>query len=287
MHEGPSRPASGDVDERSGPAVSVIIPCYGQAQYLPEAVASVVAQTFTDWEIVIVDDGSPDDTGETAERLMAAHPGRRIRLVRQENHGLVGARNNGIAASTGRFVLPLDADNALLPEMLEKTVALLEADPSVAIAYTDYEHFGSDTRRIETGRWGTDALGVRNRLEACSLFRREVWSAVGGYNPNMRWGYEDWDFWIGAAERGFVGRRIPEPLFRYRIKPSSMYKTARRQHHGELMRQIARNHPALFTPGRRLSYFIRRVLGALRYRARTRLQAFAWRIQPRRPVARG
>ena len=259
------------------PAVSVVIPCHGQAEYLSEAVASVIGQTFTDWEIVIVDDGSPDDTGETAERLMAAHPGRRIRLVRQENQGLSSARNNGIAASTGRFVLPLDADNALLPEMLEKTVALLEADPSVAIAYTDYERFGAERRRNDAGVWTIDALAYSNQLDACSLFRREVWSAVGGYNPNMRRGYEDWDFWIGAAERGFVGRRIPEPLFRYRVKESSRDVSAWQERRA-LRRQIARNHPVVFTAGRRLRHVVRRARDAAAYWARSlirrvRLQA--------------
>ena len=283
MHEGPSRGSSTVPEDHSRPTVSVIIPCYGQAGYLGEAVASVVAQTFTDWEIVVVDDGSPDDTAEKAQRLVAAHPDRRIRLLRQVNQGLPSARNNGIAASTGRYILPLDADNLLMPEMLEKTVALLEAEPSVAIAYTDYERFGKESRRNDTGVWNIDALAFSNQLEACSLFRREVWGAVGGYNPNMRWGYEDWDFWIGAAEHGFVGKRIPEPLFRYRIKPSSMYVKARRHHHGELMRQIALNHPALFTPGRRLGYSIRRLLGALRYRARSGLRSLYRRLRRGRP----
>jgi len=258
------------------PTVSVIIPCYGQAGYLGEAVASVVAQTFTDWEIVVVDDGSPDDTAEKAQRLVAAHPDRRIRLLRQVNQGLPSARNNGIAASTGRYILPLDADNLLMPEMLEKTVALLEAEPSVAIAYTDYERFGKESRRNDTGVWNIDALAFSNQLEACSLFRREVWGAVGGYNPNMRWGYEDWDFWIGAAERGFVGRRIAEPLWRYRKRTDSRNVEAIRRE-GELLSQIARNHPALFTPGRRVRHFVRRAWAA-RPRLKSRIRSLYRRV---------
>ena len=282
MHEGPSRGSSTVPEDHSRPTVSVIIPCYGQAGYLGEAVASVVAQTFTDWEIVVVDDGSPDDTAEKAQRLVAAHPDRRIRLLRQVNQGLPSARNNGIAASTGRYILPLDADNLLMPEMLEKTVALLEAEPSVAIAYTDYERFGKESRRNDTGVWNIDALAFSNQLEACSLFRREVWGAVGGYNPNMRWGYEDWDFWIGAAEHGFVGKRIPEPLFRYRIKEWSRDVGAWKKRRA-LRRQIALNHPALFTRGRRLGYSIRRLLGALRYRARSGLRSLYRRLRRGRP----
>src|SRR4051812_15947600 len=112
---------------RPAPLVSVIVPCFGQAHYLPEAVGSVLAQTFTDWECIIVDDGSPDDTAAVAARLAAGDD--RIKIVRQENRGLPGARNAGIRAARGRYILPLDADDRLEPTMLEKTVAVLQSDP--------------------------------------------------------------------------------------------------------------------------------------------------------------
>jgi len=275
----------------TGPAVSVVIPCYQQAEYLAEAVQSVFDQTYGDWEIVIVDDGSTDATAETAEALIATHSGHRIRLLRQANQGLPGARNSGIAASAGRYILPLDADDILKPDMLEKTVGLLEAEPGVAIAYTDYVRFGADSRRVETGVWDLGVLAVSCQLSGATLYRREVWEAVGGYNPNMRGGYEDWDlmmslaergrrglrvpivvyedwdFWIGAAERGFVGRRIAESLFGYRMKSSSMVIDAIADD-ARLRRQIARNHPAVYTPVRRLRIEFRRQLELFPGRAR-------------------
>jgi glycosyltransferase involved in cell wall biosynthesis len=223
------------------PAVSVVIPCYDQAEYLTEAVGSVVGQTLADWEIVIVDDGSPDDAAAIAATLIAAHADRRIRLLRQANAGLAVARNAGIAASAGRYILPLDADDVLMPEMLAKTVALLDAEPGLAIAYTDQHQFGAVSRTVRTADWDTDLQRRRNLFAATALFRREVWDAVGGYDPAMRRGYEDWDFWLGAAERGFVGRRIPEALFGYRIKASSMHVTARESHQ-ELVDQIRTKH---------------------------------------------
>ena len=124
----PEVPAT-DPRPAGGPTVSVVTPCYGQAGFLPEAVSSVVAQTFTDWEIVIVDDGSPDDTAMVAAGLIALH-GNRVRLLRQANGGVARARNAGIAASSGRYVLPLD-----------ETVALLEARPKIGFAYTDLQLF--------------------------------------------------------------------------------------------------------------------------------------------------
>ena len=225
--------------------VSVVIPCYRQAEYLTEAVESVIGQTYRDWEIVIVDDGSPDETAPVAEGLIARHPGHRIRLLRQANAGLAAARNAGIAASGGRYILPLDADDILLPEMLARTTGLLEAEPGVAIAYTDQRQFGAVSRIVRTADWDPDLQRRRNLFAATALFRREIWEAVGGYDPAMRQGYEDWDFWIGAAERGFVGRRIPEALFGYRIKASSMHVTARAGHR-DLVDQIRAKHAAWY-----------------------------------------
>jgi glycosyltransferase involved in cell wall biosynthesis len=245
-------------------AVAVVIPCYQQAEYLAEAVESVVGQTFGDWEVVIVDDGSTDATAAVAEGLIAAHPDRRIRLLRQANQGVAAARNNGIAASTGRYVLPLDADDVLQPPMLERTVGLLEAEPGVAVAYTDFVHFGAADRPISSGRWELEALGYANQLGISALYRREVWAAVGGYNANMRHGYEDWDFWIGAAEHGFTGRRISDALWRHRVRAASRDVGAW-DHRRGLRRQIARNHPAVFTPWRRLRFAIRRAVSAARY----------------------
>ena len=241
------------------PTVSVVTRCYNQAQYLPEAIDSVAAQTFTDWEIVIVDDGSPDDTAEVAQRLLE-ELGDRVRLVRQANAGLSGAMNSGVAAARGRYILPLDADDKLEPTMLQQTVALLEGDENIAIAYTDLQQFGEGTELIQAAEFDADRLPVANHLNYCSLYRREVWEAVGGYNPNMTWGYEDWDFWVGAAEKGYRARRIAEPLFLYRIRPNSMYSTTR-QHDAELRRQIRRNHPVTYRMSRRLARWLRAPAG--------------------------
>ena len=227
------------------PLVSVVIPCYNQAGYLPEAVASVVAQTFADWEIIIVNDGSPDDTSLAVRQLIKEHAGRRIRLLEKKNGGLAHARNAGIRAASGAYILPLDADDKLHPAMLEKTVALLEADPGVDIACTDVAHFGVAEKIIEAAEFDFRKICVNNQLNYCSLFRREAWELAGGYNSNLVWGYEDWDFWIGCGEQGLAARRVPGALLQYRVKDSSMYTDAK-EHDRELRARIALNHPALY-----------------------------------------
>ena len=253
------------------PTVSVVIPCYRQAEYLPDAVASVVGQTFADWEIVIVDDGSPDDTALVASGLIAKHPDRRIRVHRQANSGLAGARNAGIEGAKGRYVLPLDADDRIEPRMIETTVGALEGDPTIAIAYTDLQRFGEAGELIRAAEFDPSRLPEANHLSYCSLYRREVWEAVGGYNSNMVWGYEDWDFWVGAAEKGYRARRVAEPLFLYRVRSNSMYSTTL-QHDAELRRQMRLNHPATYRASRRLVRWLRVVPQRVAGRASRRLR---------------
>jgi hypothetical protein len=250
------------------PLVSVVIPCYKQAEYLPSAIESVVRQTLSDWEIVVVDDGSPDDTAQVFARLGAAHPEQSMTLVRQPNSGLAAARNAGISASRGLYVLPLDADDEIAETMLEATTTLLDADRSVAFVYTDAVHFREGSSEIVPA----EDLSPRRECEVnqpnyAALIPRSVWEAAGGYNPNMTWGYEDWDFWLSCIDHGLVGKRLPQPLFRYRVRPGSMFSSAL-AHDRELRRQLRRNHPRLYTPRRRavrlMRHSARRLVSRLR-----------------------
>jgi len=230
------------------PLVSVIIPCYNHAQYLPDAIESVVAQTYQNWECIIVNDGSPDKTSEVTRQLSAKYPQKKIILLEKENGGLADARNFGINHAQGKYILPLDADDKIHPEMLQKSVAVLESDPAAGIVYTDAVHCedGTDARRIIPFRqYVSRELMVYNCFSYCSLYRREAWETSGGYNTNMAWGYEDWDFWLGCIEKGFRITQLSEPLFLYRIKEKSMITRAV-QHDAELKARIILNHSGLY-----------------------------------------
>ncbi|MEW6158990.1 MAG: glycosyltransferase [Verrucomicrobiota bacterium] len=168
-----------------------------------------------------------------------------IRLVEKPNGGLSDARNAGIRAARGEYILPLDSDDLLAPEFLEKTARLLEARADVAIAYTDVQQFGHRNDLWITHDGEPSAVLSNTRHAYCALYRREIWEAVGGYNTNMIWGYEDWDFWVGCFERGFKEAKVAEPLLRYRTKAESMYTRAL-EHDTELKAQIVLNHPAVY-----------------------------------------
>jgi glycosyltransferase involved in cell wall biosynthesis len=230
------------------PMVSVVMPCYRQGEFLQEAVGSVVGQTFADWELIIVNDGSPDDTSAVASRLMTAYPDKSIRLIEKANGGVSSARNTGIAAARGAYILPLDADDLIRPTMLEKTVAVLEQRPDVAIAYTDITHFGVADLTIQAAEFDAEKIPHGNQLNCCSLYRREAWELCGGYRP-FHWGYEDWDFWVNCTAHGLRARRIPESLLLYRVKDSSR-DTVAVEHDRELRARIVLNHPRLYSPKR-------------------------------------
>jgi O-antigen biosynthesis protein len=227
------------------PAVSVIIPCYGQAHFLSEAVESVVAQTYGEWECLIVNDGSPDDTSDVARRLIAQYPHRSIRLIEKRNGGLGDARNAGIRSAQGRYILPLDADDRLHPDYLTETVDILDRRPDIAIVYVDEQNFGETTHTHRKGVVSLSNLLHGNVHDYCSLYRRTVWETVKGYSPAMYIGAEDWNFWLAAAKSGFQSYHLEKPLFLYRNRAGTMVA----QVHANLTvvkAHVVLHHPDLF-----------------------------------------
>lgn len=234
------------------PAISVIIPCYNQAQFLREAVESVIAQSYRNFEIIIVNDGSPDNTSDVARALIALFPETQIRLLEKTNGGIASARNSGISKAIGEYILPLDADDRIHPEMLMQTYTLLREHPELSIAYTDYQHFGDVDLVVRTAEYDFKTLYSEKCLfTATALFRKKAWEDAGGYNPNMIWGTEDWDFWIACGNSGHFGKRIPEVLFYYRtrLQEESRIKVSK-QYTEELFARMFLNHRGLYDSAR-------------------------------------
>jgi glycosyltransferase involved in cell wall biosynthesis len=224
--------------------VSIAIPCFNQACYLREAVESVVAQTYQNWELTVVDDGSPDETSEVALQIIRKHPDRKIRLIRRDNAGLATSRNVAFQQSQGDFFLPLDADDKLSPQFIETLITSLAENPHCSRAYCDIHYFGSVNYLHQVSDFDYSKLLYRNHINYCSLFRRSLFENRQ-YNPNMRWGYEDWDFWVAQCTNGAIAIRTAKHLFEYRKKASSMLTQAQ-EHDTELKARIVKNNPQAY-----------------------------------------
>ncbi|MFH0782747.1 MAG: glycosyltransferase family A protein [Pseudomonadota bacterium] len=226
------------------PKVSVVIPCFNQGQFVDEAVDSILAQSFTDFEIIVVNDGSTD--GQT-NRLLENYNREKTQVIVTMNMGLAGARNNGIAVAGGQYILPLDADDRIAPTYLEKAVAILDADSEVGIVYSNARLFGA----VETGwllpEYSLERMLVDNLIFCSALFRRDDWLAVGGYDLGMIYGWEDYDFWLGLIERGRKVVRIEDALFFYRVASDSMVRSKEKWQKVAMFERIYQRHQRLFS----------------------------------------
>lgn len=203
------------------PLISIVIPCYNQAQYLPETIQSVLAQTYQNWEAIIVNDGSPDNTEQIAKELVKKD--KRIRYVYKENGGPSSTRNIGIQSAHGEFILPLDADDMIAPGYVELAVKAFCEDSKLKVVYCQCRFCG-----LKQGVWkqlaykGYRELLLENSIFCSALFRKSDWQEVGGYDEKMRDGVEDWEFFIRLLQDNGKVYQIPQPLFLYRIKNVSM-----------------------------------------------------------------
>lgn len=222
LEEVARRITAGDFPELESPDVTVVIPVYNDVGFLEEALASVYEQTHGSWEIIVVDDGSTDtDAIEHLDRLDRP----RLRVVRQGNTGLPGARNAGMKQARGRYLVPLDSDDELAPEFISLLVAAVEAEPQTGFAHCLARLHG-DIDAVWVPRpfnpyWEL----LENSVVGCVLMRTEAWESVGGYDETMTSGNEDWELWLRLTAAGWSQVRVEEPLFRYRKHGVSMSVT--------------------------------------------------------------
>jgi glycosyltransferase involved in cell wall biosynthesis len=206
--------------------VSVVIPCYNSQRWLPETLDAVLAQTFTDFEVVLVDDGGSDDLAGWADQV--GDP--RVRVVRQENSGVAAARNLGIAEARGELVAFCDSDDVWDHRMLELMVARYDGEPQVGLVYTHYDVIdatGNPTGRVEAydfeGEVWADFVLVNPVAMSASMVPKRVFDHLGGFLVNrdrFPIDVEDWELWIRIADRYPVAV-VPEVLCHYRRHDSN------------------------------------------------------------------
>ncbi len=204
------------------PTISIIIPCYNHGQYLREAIRSVEQCSDKNlYEIIILNDGSTDkNTIEVLQQL--SNEG--YNVINQANQGLGAARNNAVKKAVGKYILPLDSDNKIFPEYIYESIKILDEQPGVAMVYGDAEYFGEKTGRYTTGEFNLQKIMIGNYIDACAVYRKSVWQALGGYDEKMPvMGMEDWDFWLNMFLHGYQFNYVPKILYKYRVLKNSMH----------------------------------------------------------------
>lgn len=202
------------------PLVSVIIPYYNRGDTIDDTLDSLDAQTFRNFETILVNDGSPDpDSIKKLEQIKTKRP--YIHFIDQENQGVAAARNTGVQQARGRYVICLDSDDVLDTTFIEKCTLVLETTPDVSLVTTHMDVFGVINEPFQHTDYDPLVLYGDNMVITAAEFTKQAWKATGGYKSKI--GYEDWEHWLNLAEHGFWGKTLPEPLFKYRVAMQSRY----------------------------------------------------------------
>lgn len=226
--------------------VSVVIPMYNYARYLPETVESLINQTYPVKEIIMVNDGSPDNSLEVAKSLIEKYPNHKLITIDKPNGGLASARNAGIKVATGEWIMCLDSDDKLVPGAIEEHVKLIEDDMTIAQCglmefgerYISYAPLGATLERI-----------LKSNTVFCNaMFNKKVWEAIGGYDENeiLRFGREDHEFWLRCLAHGCTVRTSEFIALRYRVHNNNMTKMTLHPNWGKVEKYFRDKHKDLY-----------------------------------------
>lgn len=223
--------------------VSIVIPCYNQGKYVQDALNSAINQTYKNIEIICVNDGSNDNSSEIIKNFVDKYKNI-IFFDLKENKGLTSARNIAIDASTGEYILPLDADDIIENTYVEKAAAILDNNENIGIVYCNARKFGTVNEIWKLPEYNYDDFLIANCIFSCALFRKSDFIRAGKYKENMENNLEDWDLWLSMIELGLKPYKIPEILFNYRQCENAKTKLA--LSNPSLFSEIFKNHINLY-----------------------------------------
>lgn len=198
--------------------VSIIIPAYNCAEYIEETVASALSSTYPHIEIIITNDGSIDTTLEVIEQIVSKHP--EIKAFHQQNKGVSATRNFCISKSSGKYILPLDADDLISADYIEKAVDVLSKNEDVKVVYGKAGFIGNRTGDWNLPQFNIHLLARKNLIYVTALFRKRDFDKTEGFCPDMP-SLEDWDIWISLLKNGGKVVCLPEKCFYYRVHNKS------------------------------------------------------------------
>lgn len=243
------------------PALSVVVPVWNAMPYLAVAVTSVLDQSFRDFELVAVDDGSTDGSLDILQTFAARD--QRIRVLSRPNTGIVGALNDGLAAARGEFVARMDADDLCEPPRFERQLAFLRAHPECVCVGSAFLYMDAAGYYLKECHRPTDHATIERELLAgnggaiihpAAMFRRAAVEQAGGYRPSAQW-IEDLDLYLRLARLGRLAN-LPEVLFKYRLHEQSVNFTRNQGRHERKLAVLAEAHTARGLPFDRAAHAV-------------------------------
>ena len=224
--------------------VFIIVPCYYQSQFLSETLDSVLSQTYQNWECIIVNDGSPDNAEEVAQKYCKKDS--RFKYFYKENGGISSARNFGIKNSIGEYILPLDGDDIITSNYVELSMSAFIQNPRLKIVYSGAYMFG-----VQKGKWilpeyNFERLLFQNLIFCSAVYKRCDYDLTKGYDLKMTFGFEDWEFWLQLLNKDSEVLKLKEYCFYYRIKDKSRTTELDDRKKREMTNIIFMNHNSLY-----------------------------------------
>lgn len=227
----------------SNPKVSIIVPCYNAEQFIAETLTSVQNSDYDNWECIVVNDGSTDKSQDAIVEFCERKE--KFTFYKQKNKGVSVARNLAIQNSSGKYILPLDADDLITAKYISDAVQILENKPNVKLVYCLAKKFGAENCSWNLPEYDYKKLLIKNMIFCTAMYRRVDYDKTRGYDESMRKGFEDWDFWIELLKTGGDVYRIPEEYFHYRVHNKKKRKSHSRvsmEHTNEIYQHIYNNH---------------------------------------------
>lgn len=226
------------------------MPCYNQAQYMPDALQSLIDQNYPHWECIMVNDGSPDNTEKIAQQWAAKD--NRFRYFKKENSGVCDTRNYAVKEAVGEYIVPLDGDDKLGPQYFSEAIETFTNDNKVRLIYSDTILFGDRNEKIYNPPFVFEKMLTGNLIHNSAIFRKSDFIESGGYNPNMIYGIEDWEFYLSLLKPGYKVVKLNNFHYYYRIKAESrsVGVNTHKERNDAMLLQMFKNHVPLF-----LEYF--------------------------------
>ncbi|NMB57380.1 glycosyltransferase family 2 protein [Candidatus Beckwithbacteria bacterium] len=239
--------------------ISIIITYYNLGQYIDEAIKSCFSQTFANFEIILVNDGSNEKKSlEKLSELKTKYKDK-IQFIDQENQGVAKARNKAIQKASGKFICCLDSDDKLAVDYLQKTYQILNNNSNLAFVTSFFQTFGQEQKLIKPYDYNLPRLLAGNQIHVSSIFRKNLWQKVAGYDEKLS-GYQDWQLWIKLTCLGYKWEVVKEPLFFYRIRRLSMLKNSDKKRFSLLIKIILANHAAYLKNFYKVIYYWIRII---------------------------